>query len=377
MGALGLLPPSLWAKSSFALDNKSESFLIGDGFHSESNSLITTEPVVSVPGAARWWTPGVGLKDIALPFLPHSFSANPYRPHIVFTTEKWGRQAAAIDLIKGEVKLLSNPPGRRFFGHSIWHPNGLFICATQMNDETSSGQVRLISTSDWTLGPEHNTGGAYPHDCQWQANTPCLVVMNGNSKVVHGAEIPMGKSSLVWINPFTGQIVKRRSLLNSRGGFNHFAQGPNGLYIVTGSEDRLDLKLSRPLISLVRADGTAVHLRPRNPLQLWTGEALNVTLDETKGLVAATFPQAGSLNVWNYLSAEHVNVLAIDEPRCVLQGQDEGTFWVSNAQTREWINLTEEFEMRALKKRGLASQPMAEVTGGRGSHALRLPIAVS
>ncbi|MEK6774993.1 MAG: DUF1513 domain-containing protein [Bdellovibrionota bacterium] len=179
------------------------------------NSLYPT-----YPSELRIFNSKFELKDnIPLPFFPHSFLQNPNNPFELIVIEKWGIDAAILDLKQKKIiKKIFPGPGVRFFGHGACLPSGDLLISA-MDDKKAEGKILVYRQGD--LKESFSSFGVNPHEIKIAPNDPNkLVVLNlgGTTKERQGLFEPR----IVWIDLKT---KKSSRILKSKmsGGPTHFA----------------------------------------------------------------------------------------------------------------------------------------------------------
>jgi hypothetical protein len=337
-----------------------EYFLIGDGSPGDV-SLVGAEKYSPVPGAVRiWQVDQERIRQIPLPFFPHSFSSHPSAPQRVITIEKWGRHLAEIDLTTMTVvRLTKAPPGRRFFGHGV-HA-GAVIYATQMDDVRKRGMVSVLDSATHKVLLEFETHGMFPHDCQWLAGTSnVLLIVNSRSNEASRTSSE-NFSSLVWLDAGTGQLLKQIAIRTKEYGYAHLAQSRRGDFILSGSyNDRHGF--SKPLLAVIHSGDQVqaidVLAHSREHLR---GEILSLYLHEDDEHVTVTLPNASRVQTWNYQSGELMKQANLAEPRGIAYSAIEQCMIISSARKKNIIMFDKNLEF-------VEPQSALSGVGGSGSH---------
>ena len=359
-GSCLLVGPSA-AQTDSALTD--ECFLIGDGARAHA-SLFGAVSYTPQPGRLRLWRYGQErLAEIPLPFLPHSFAADPRDAQRVVTFEKWGRYLAEIDLRSMRVvRVTQAAPHRRFFGHGA-HAGSHFY-ATQMDDKAGRGLACVMDATDHKVLGEFETLGAFPHDCHWLPGANTLMVVNSR-RSSERVRVHENFSSVVWLDAASGACRKQVFIESREFGYAHLAHAADGHVVLAGSYDPPKGD-ARPLVAAIRPDDSVLSFhQPRPGLP---GEALSLYLAEPDKLAAVTLPRASRIQIWNYASGRLEQQIELGEPRGLAYAPQRNTLLVSSARTRGFLRLDEHL---------VSAVPgeIAQGLGGNGSHLLRLQTA--
>lgn len=355
------LPGAARAQAAEGRASARELFLIGDGVRG-TESLLGVGPYSSRPGRIRRWQPGQrDIREIALPFLPHSFVSRPDAPHRVITFEKWGRHLAEVDIQSMTViRITRAAPGRRFFGHGVH--GGKYFYATQMDDVSGRGLVAKFGAERHDLIAEFETQGMFPHDCQWMPDSRTLTIVNSRKTHAYGQPEPANHSSMVWLDTETGKCSQQIWIEKPEFGYAHFARSRDGFIVLGGSYDTPDGR-SQPLLAVIRPDGQVQALNVH--ASRLRGEVLSLHLNEASGQVVATFPLSSRIQVWNYQTGELLRQAGLDKPRGLAFSAGLNRLLVSSAQSHQLFALDEDLAAHD-------TTPSSQGLAGSGSHLFRL-----
>ncbi len=338
-----------------------EYFLIGDG-QKGGETLLGKSPYSSRPGAVKIFHPDTGkIQEIALPFFPHAFAANPLVPGRLVTFEKWGRHMAELDLAAMRlIKLTEAAPGRRFFGHGAH--SGKFIYASQMDDESGRGLLAVMDGESHKIVNEFETQGAFPHDCQWLPGTNTLLVVNSRKSGIADAPAE-NRSSLVWLDAQTGACTRQQFIETRRFGYAHLAQSGDGYQVLAGSFDSKEG--SQPILAVLSPAGTVRELdMARAVPEHLQGEVLSMHLEEHSARLVVTLPNASRVQAWNYRTGEFIGQTSVGEPRGVAYSKMLDKLLVSSAQGKNLLAL----------EGNLKAVPFVPGGMGAGSHLYRMEL---
>ncbi|HWL28417.1 MAG TPA: DUF1513 domain-containing protein [Burkholderiaceae bacterium] len=164
---------------------------------------------------------GRDLYVIDMPARGHSFAIDAERGRAVVFGRQPGFFAIAFDMAgKGGPITIDAAPGRHFFGHGVFTPDGKILLATENDYEAGRGVLGIYDASEGggfrRLG-EYATGGVGPHEVVLLPGGREVCVANGGilthpdyGKLQLNAETM--QSSLSYIDIRTGKLAEQVSL---------------------------------------------------------------------------------------------------------------------------------------------------------------------
>ncbi|MEM9106308.1 MAG: DUF1513 domain-containing protein, partial [Pseudomonadota bacterium] len=104
--------------------------------------------------------------NLALPGRGHAAAAHPVLSDAVAFARRPGTFAFVVDCSTGTVRtILSAPPGRHFYGHGVYSPDGAWMFTTENDYEAAKGVVGVWNVRDsYRRAGEFWSGGTGPHD---------------------------------------------------------------------------------------------------------------------------------------------------------------------------------------------------------------------
>ena len=299
------------------------------------------------------------IKSIPVPFLPHGFSFESNQ-NLALACEKWGPNAAIIDLKSLSVKkLLRAPEGSTFFGH------GCFLGIQQkvvISGQASSGDGQLFifdSTNGYQLADTISLPRKL-HEVQALDDHRVLVAINGKSQSVDAYQAGQGAIQIVDV---TARTVGKFWPVSEA---SHLLKlGPNE-YAVSGS---VDYSADLP-VSVVNLDSGVVQAASNSgafkQLQ-FKGEGLSLGKIARDEFVVSV-PISRELLIWNFKQGRFINTPVAEQPLGIYV-LSEKEFVVSTAAKNLYRY---EFD----SKRGILSKPTRIASGfGNGRHVYEIPKA--
>lgn len=268
-------------------------------------------------------------EDIDIAFLAHGITPHPVRHREVVLFEKHGPGCCVVDLAKDEVlQTVSCGPGRQFYGHGAYSPDGSVLYCTETDLE--DGRRGYITVRDGktfeTLGdfPSH---GLAPHDCQFAADGTTLVVANGGS----GAGREDDPPGVSFVDVRDGKVLDVLPIPSSTINAGHLDLTARGdLALVSAPRDGYDPARACGGVSLRPADGAFVTLaEPADIVTKLPGETLSVAIHPGTRVVGATTPLGNIVTFWNLDTGALVHKLRVPNPRGIALSRSGDEFLIN------------------------------------------------
>jgi hypothetical protein len=253
---------------------------------------------------------GRDLHVIAMPARGHSFAIDAERGRAVAFGRQPGFFAVAFDLAgKHEPVAIEAAPGRHFFGHGVFTPDGKTLLATENDYEAGRGVLGIYDASHGggfrRLG-EYATGGVGPHEVVLVANGRGVCVANGGilthpdyGKLQLNAETM--QSSLSYIDIHNGEITEQVNLCPElrRLSLRHMAVDGSGAVWV-GCQHTGPAIDRPPLVGRHKRGGELeLFSGPSETLRSMKNYVGSVALDATGTVLATSSPVGGKVVYWD------------------------------------------------------------------------------
>ncbi|NNM73401.1 DUF1513 domain-containing protein [Enterovirga aerilata] len=254
------------------------------------------------------------LFSTRLPERGHDATARPHAAEIVVFARRPGNWAAVIDRATGTVRqVITSPPGRHFFGHGAFSPDGRLLYATENLIATGEGVLGIYDAAAGYLRVgEMPTHGLGPHDLGLLPDGAMLVANGGTrTQPETGREILNPDSmrpSLAVVDLEGGEPRHVVELgRNLRGlSIRHLAIASDGQAAFAcqweGSPDE-----GPPLVGLFDPEAGARFLdMPEDDLAALDNYVGSVALSAGESLIAATSPKGGTVAFWDRASRRYL-----------------------------------------------------------------------
>ncbi len=277
----------------------------------------------------------------------HGAAVSPDGRRAVVFARRPGRFALVLDLDptrRTRAARFAPPPGRHFYGHGFFSPDGRLVYATENDYEAERGVLGVydLDAGHRRVG-ELDTHGIGPHEAVLMRDGRTIAVANGG--VATHPEYPRRKlnlgsmqPSLAYLERTTGALLDRvappprlrrlsiRHLVEAEAGTVWFGgqyEGPK--------TDRVEL-VGRHRRGQDRLD---VLPAPPSVYEAMRGYVGSIAASRDGTRVAATSPRGGRLTVWDTRSGEVLETRRIADVCGVAPG--ERGFVASDGRGRVWI----------------------------------------
>lgn len=237
---------------------------------------------------------------VPLPARGHDIALRPGGNEGVVFARRPGRFAVAFaaDGSRAPVSFEA-APGRHFFGHGVFSPDGRLLISTEDDIEAAHGVLGLRdATNGYRLIGEFSSGGVGPHDLCLLADGRTLVVANSGMETGGGREplnLDVMEPSLAYVDLAAGDLLERHVLPPDlhKLSIRHLAIGAGGT-VVFACQHQGPAGEHPPLIGFHRR-GEPMRMMEApemfyQPLQNYVG---SVAADASGEVAAATSPRGG------------------------------------------------------------------------------------
>ncbi len=275
----------------------------------------------------------------------HDIALSPDRSLAVFFARRPGYFALVVDLEGRQRKLaFTPPPGKHFFGHGFFSPDGRLLYATESGGEDETGLIGIydVAAGFIRIGA-HATRGLDPHEALLLPGGRTVVVANGGMQTHPDDErlvlnLATMEPSLSYIDLATGDLVAQVSLAADlhQVSLRHMGIDMSGAVWIGGQyqgppTDEVPLvvrhRLGQDLMPISAPAKVYASLRQ------YVG---SVSANADGSLIATTSPRGGVVIEWNAQTGAVVSERTLTDV-CGVAPEGDG-FLVSDGQGQ----LTEE-----------------------------------
>lgn len=257
-------------------------------------------------GVAVMSEAGAVLKAIDLPERGHDIVFDPVSRRSVVFARQPGTFAVVFDHAgRSEPQTIASAPGRHFFGHGAFSPDGRLLYATENDFDAARGTIGIYDAGGGfkRLG-EFASGGVGPHEVLLSADGRTLAVANGGIEThpdYGRAELNLStmKPSLAFIDRITGDVLETHELPSAlhQLSIRHMDFDAAGT-LWFGCQHRGPATEKPPLVGRARrGEGLSLLAMPEEPLFALRNYVGSVAANAAAGVVAVSSPQGNAFLV--------------------------------------------------------------------------------
>lgn len=292
--------------------------------------------------AALFDTGGRIVHRFALPARGHGFAIRPrsnnVHRHATVFARRPGAFAIVADLQTGaEIAHIPAAPGRRFYGHGVYTPDGRTLFASENDYGRGTGVIGVYDAmSGYKRVGEFASHGVGPHEVVIHPDGKTLVVANGGIRTdpARGRaklNLDTMQPNLALVDPATGRAVETARLdkalhqLSTR----HIAVNRRGDIAIAmqfqgGKSRRV------PMLALYKADGGMRPLRAPAAVERHLRHYMgSVAYDVSGRVIMASAPRGGLVVFWDNESEEYLGHVTAADACGVAPGARPGGFVVT------------------------------------------------
>ena len=242
---------------------------------------------------------------VRLPERGHDPVVAPNLETAVIPARRPGDWALVVDLLDGRVvDRLKASPGRHFYGHGVFSPDGARLYTTENDFERGRGMVVCRSARNLEVLGEFESGGIGPHELKW-LDARTLAVANGGI-LTHPSEprrklnLDSMRPNLTLVRAADGEPLARVSAPDARASIRHLdvtANGDVALALQYEGSPTDDV----PLLYVFRHATGELHPLPvplavQRRMRQYTA---SICVDRHTGLALVTCPRGHLVTFWD------------------------------------------------------------------------------
>jgi hypothetical protein len=239
------------------------------------------------------------IAEAALPARGHEVFARPGHGEFVAIARRPGTFGVVFARGRGVIQRFSSGPGRHFFGHGVFSPDGRLLYTTEDDVAAGAGVIGVRDASaDYRPIGEYPSGGIGPHDLALLSDGKTLVVANGGIETGGGRaalNAATMEPSITYLDRRDGTILERHTLgpAFQKLSIRHLAVAARDL-VAIGCQVEGDRTTPLPLI-LVHRRGTVPTFVEMDATitRRMRGYVGSISADRSGTWVCATSPRGG------------------------------------------------------------------------------------
>ena len=258
---------------------------------------------------------GREIFSAALPERGHDAVARPGTTEVAVFARRPGAWFISVDLARGRVlRTVPAAPGRHFYGHGVYSPDGRLLIATENEIETGEGRLGLYDATDgYRRIGEFASYGIGPHDIALMPEGTMLVVANGGLRTQPdtGREILNHddiEPSLAFVNLSDGRLHATVVLERDYRALSirHLTVSPTGT-VCFGCQYEGDPNDLPPLVGEVDSAGVSRFFdMPEPDLVHFDNYVGSVETDRDARVLLASSPRGNCLAAWDMTTRRYI-----------------------------------------------------------------------
>jgi hypothetical protein len=245
----------------------------------------------------------------------HSFAIDVPRRRAVAFARAPGKHAVAFDVDgKGEPTGIVTAPGRHFFGHGIFTPDGRLMLASESDYEAGEGVTGVYDASGgFRRVGEFRTSGIGPHEIVLMPDGRTVCVANGGI-LTHPdydrlkLNLDTMQPNLTYLDAASGEVVEQVSLAPElhQLSIRHLAIDAAGA-VWFGCQYQGERADRPPLVGRhVRGHQPELFAGPAETLRAMDNYVGSMAVDASGQIVATSSPQGGLVVFWDAATGKYL-----------------------------------------------------------------------
>lgn len=279
-----------------------------------------------------------------LPDKAHGFAVDPNKPNRVIALPTLpGTRAVALNILNGkQLAVIESRPGRHFYGHACFSPDGRFLFTSENIIASAEGIITVRDGRDFRFLRELPGHGIGPHDIRMLPDGVTLVVAGGGLRTYPDSgkrelNINTMQSALLFIDSHSGKLLARREAPNAQLSIRHLDVGQNGEVLVACQYK--GKKQMPKLVGLQHGEGE-IEMLDIDDDHLWG--LRNYTASAriaSNGIAAITCPRGNQLTFWDLHKKRFIKAIEIQDVGGIEVAAEGNSFIVSaNVGELYWID---------------------------------------
>jgi len=257
-----------------------------------------------------------------LPDRGHDVTYDPIARRSVVFARRPGTFAVVFDHTGAARPMtITSPPGRHFFGHGVFSPDGKLLYATENDYEKAAGMIGVYDATDgFTRVGEFATHGMDAHELLLTDDGRTLAIANGGIETHPDfgrakLNIATMKPSFVFIDRVSGDLIEKHELAPElhQLSIRHMDQDASGTLWFSGQYEGPDTDRP-PLVGKVRMgrelELVSVEDKVLAAFNNYTGA---IAANRDAGTIAVSSPQGNALAVLDEATGKVVSFRTLVE----------------------------------------------------------------
>ena len=275
-----------------------------------------------------------------LPDRAHHVAVHRERPLIAVVARRPGYYIDLVDYRSGALLRRIKPqPGRHFYGHAIFSPDGSALYATEMDIASGQGRVtRYEIEQGKTPTADFASYGIGPHELLLAPDRQSLIIANGGI-LTDGRDklnIETMEPSLAYIDLASGKLLEQRFLPPEQHqlSIRHMDVNAEGT-VVIALQYQGDLDDDQPLVAVHRRGEELKLLHAPEPINRQMVQYCGSARFDSSGKIAAvSAPRGNLITFWDLEQDRYLTSLDAADGCGVAAAEEAGSFIASTGRGR-------------------------------------------
>ena len=245
-------------------------------------------------------------QDVPLPGRGHGFAVHPTTGRVVVFARRPGDWALVLNPVNGAVlRRLDASPGRHFYGHGAFSPDGAYLYTSENRFEDGAGVIGVWDVATWWRRVrEWSSHGVGPHEIGVLERGARLAVANGGIRTHPDTgraklNLETMHSSLAVLDTVDGRLMRSVRFTERLHGLSiRHLDVCRDTRVVVATQHQGSRQDRVPLVAYEQ-DGRLVPLYAPNEISRRMRQyAGSVSFDASGRYVAASHPHEGIVSLW-------------------------------------------------------------------------------
>ena len=272
-----------------------------------------------------------------------------------------GTHALCVDLRSGRAVAAGKAgPGRHFYGHAVYSPDGGRLFVTENDYDSGRGLVSVRNADTFETIAEFDSGGVGPHQLAWLVGGRTLAVANGGilthpERRREKLNLDRMRPNLTIVDVASGRMIDQARSDAPKSSIRHIASGGEGR-IVVGAQHEGSPEDAAPLVFMYEG-GQRLQPLAVPATAIWRdmrGYTASVAVASETGHALVTCPRANLVTFWDLGAGRYAGRQRVGDCGGVAVDRATREFVVSNG-----LGMILRFDARtfALRRQALARMP--------------------
>ncbi|MEM9208475.1 MAG: DUF1513 domain-containing protein [Pseudomonadota bacterium] len=266
-------------------------------------------------------------------FRGHDVIAAPDRDTGIVVARRPRTQLLRFDLGDGRVlDEVASAPGRHFYGHGLYTPDGRHFLTTENDFEFRRGVIVVRDATTLKVQDEFDSHGVGPHEMRWLSDGRTLAIANGGilthpSRGREKLNLATMQPNLAFVDSVSGQLLRMEKPEHHTTSVRHIDMlADDQVVVAMQQEDYAAGDL--PLVAR-SGGGLSNFAAPENELRRMKQYTASVCVDRASGNALATCPRGDRVNFWNTVTGQLVGAQRLLNAGGVCVDETRGEFVVT------------------------------------------------